>query len=227
MTARSYLKQIGGYVALGVMTIAMALAMAVIFASQALAADNVTATKHNLSANAVAYGITNFGQICVYCHTPHNGSTTAKPLWNRGVPAGPFTMYDNAWSSTINETVDASPGGVSAACLSCHDATIGLDTLTNRPGSSGWAVPTNALIANGASNDYQPRLGTDMRNDHPVSITYRTVDIAGFKAAPASAKLYSNKVECGSCHNPHEDTLATFLRASNAASALCLDCHNK
>lgn len=223
MTARNLVKDLGSYVVLA----GAILILAIIFASQAMAADNVSTTKHNLSANAVAYGITNYGQICVYCHTPHNGNTTAKPLWNKNLPAGPFTMYNNGWSSTIDETVDASPGGVSAACLGCHDGSIGLDTMVNRPGSSGWAAPTNALILNGPSSDYQPRLGTDMRNDHPVSITYRTVDVTGFKAAPASAKLYSNKVECGSCHNPHEDTNATFLRISNAASALCLDCHNK
>lgn len=36
-------------------------------------------------------------------------------------------------------------------------------------------------------------------------------------------------VECASCHNPHGSGagLATFLRISNAASALCTTCHNK
>jgi predicted CXXCH cytochrome family protein len=34
-------------------------------------------------------------------------------------------------------------------------------------------------------------------------------------------------VECASCHDPHSSTNATFLRISNANSAVCLACHNK
>jgi len=34
-------------------------------------------------------------------------------------------------------------------------------------------------------------------------------------------------VECASCHDPHTDANATFLRISNANSAVCLACHTK
>jgi hypothetical protein len=38
-------------------------------------------------------------------------------------------------------------------------------------------------------------------------------------------------VECASCHDPHVEAGgvagATFLRVSNAGSAVCLACHNK
>ena len=34
-------------------------------------------------------------------------------------------------------------------------------------------------------------------------------------------------VECASCHDPHTDTQATFLRISNDASKVCLACHIK
>ncbi len=34
-------------------------------------------------------------------------------------------------------------------------------------------------------------------------------------------------VECASCHNVHDPANGTFLRMSNASSALCLTCHNK
>lgn len=34
-------------------------------------------------------------------------------------------------------------------------------------------------------------------------------------------------VECASCHDPHSETNATFLRISNASSAVCLSCHVK
>lgn len=34
-------------------------------------------------------------------------------------------------------------------------------------------------------------------------------------------------VECGSCHDPHSSTNATFLRVSNTGSGVCLSCHVK
>ena len=34
-------------------------------------------------------------------------------------------------------------------------------------------------------------------------------------------------VECATCHDPHQETNATFLRVSNAGSAVCLACHVK
>jgi len=34
-------------------------------------------------------------------------------------------------------------------------------------------------------------------------------------------------VECATCHDPHQETNATFLRISNAGSAVCLACHVK
>ena len=38
---------------------------------------------------------------------------------------------------------------------------------------------------------------------------------------------YATTVECGSCHDPHNENVATFLRKSNAGSALCSTCHTK
>ena len=44
-------------------------------------------------------------------------------------------------------------------------------------------------------------------------------------------RLYSTgaqlTVECGSCHDPHNSTNTSFLRVSNAGSAVCLTCHTK
>ncbi|MFQ6079522.1 MAG: cytochrome c3 family protein [Thermodesulfobacteriota bacterium] len=33
-------------------------------------------------------------------------------------------------------------------------------------------------------------------------------------------------MECGSCHNPHDNSIRPFLRNTNENSALCLTCHN-
>jgi len=190
--------------------------------------DNVTSSKHNMSTRS---GLTNYGEVCVYCHTPHGGQIQNAPLWNRGFGSGPYAMYNNAYSSTIDMTVAASPQGVSLACLSCHDGTIGLDVIINKPNvdtsraGSGNTMPVNA-------GQFFANLGTELRNDHPISITYDNVVDPAFNAASggkvgSQLPLYSGRVECGTCHNPHNTTNTPFLRVANSASNLCKTCHIK
>jgi predicted CXXCH cytochrome family protein len=215
--------------------------LAAAFVLPALAADDVTNTVHNLSTTASTaartyYVTTGTDEVCVFCHTPHAGNTkVGVALWNKGTPAGPYTMYS---SSTLDMTIAGSPQGVSLACLSCHDGTLALDNMINGPGSGHYTASgasqaytwnsTNTLSSGVAS------LGTDLSNDHPISITYdNTVDTAFNSAASVTAAglpLYgasSDQVECATCHNPHEATLPTFYRMDNAGSAMCTTCHIK
>lgn len=213
------------------------LLLALLPAGLAAQTDNVVNSKHNMSARAAANPtqLTNYGEVCVYCHTPHGGSnSTNAPLWNRnfGPASGAYQMYNNAWSSTIDMQVAASPQGVSLACLSCHDGTIGLDVIVNRPNADTTLAPKNGTMpANGGQ--FFANLGTDLRNDHPVSVTYSTTADPAFHAPDASNRingelpLYSGRVECGSCHNPHNTTYPPFLRKANTSSALCTTCHIK
>lgn len=179
----------------------------------------ITGTKHDFKASAWNPG----GQICIVCHTPHNATTgLAAPLWNHAVTTQTFTLYDNTISSTFNATT-AQPGGVSKLCLSCHDGATAIDNF--------GTTTTGTVLMTGTAN-----LGTVLSNDHPISFTYdatlATAD--GGLVTPSSASLvvtgvplFSAKLECASCHNVHSNTNAPFLRVSNAASALCLKCHNK
>lgn len=167
-------------------------------------------------------------QICIFCHTPHNAAVNvAVPLWNHPVTAQTFTLYSGANSSTFNATT-SQPEGVSKLCLSCHDGTVAIDSFGSRSGA----------IRMGNTRRY---LGVDLRNNHPVSFTFDstlvTADAHGGPAqlvVPVSAQevvpdvpLFQGKVECATCHNPHNNTYGNFLRVSNSASALCLRCHIK
>jgi predicted CXXCH cytochrome family protein len=191
-------------------------------------ADNVSASKHNMSTRS---GLTNYSEVCVYCHTPHGGQIQNAPLWNRNFGTGPYQMYNSAYSPTIDMTVAVSPQGVSLACLSCHDGTVGLDVIINRPNAdtslagSGNTMPANA-------GQFFANLSTDLRNDHPISVTYdNTVDLAFQPKAGEKIDnllpLYTGRVECGTCHNPHNTTNTPFLRRSNGSSNLCKTCHIK
>lgn len=211
---------------------AAAAATALLSAGPAGAQDDVAATKHNMSERAqnTQTGMVDYGEVCVYCHTPHGGPTsTNAPLWNRDFGTGPYNMYDNSWSSTIDMTVAASPQGVSLACLSCHDGTVGLDVVINPPNSYTGPAPSGTeTLPPGLTN-----LETDLRNDHPISVTYNTADDPAFNAPDATGKiggalpLYSGRVECGSCHNPHTTQNSPFLRLANTGSTLCKTCHIK
>ena len=198
-----------------------ALAATLALMAPAVLAAQISNTKHNLNANAYGTGQAQYGEVCVYCHTPHQAMTFV-PLWNHDTTAATFTMYT---SGTIDGTIDAKPGSVSLACLSCHDGTVGLDALVNLPRST-------TLTATGVTmpTDSTGYVGVDLSNDHPVSITYVSGTTGQDMNDPSTlsyARLYNGKVECGSCHDPHDNTNEPFLRAANTNSQLCLDCHNK
>lgn len=168
-------------------------------------------------------------EVCIYCHTPHNGDTTKAPLWSRLDTAGGYTAYT---SPTIDMTI-SSPQGVSLACLSCHDGSLAFNALTN-VGNFADAVNVGTMPA-GDRN-----FGLVLSNQHPISITYDN-DGTGFSdTAFADATLGkvgalplygvdSDQVECGSCHDPHLDEAvdASLLRIPNISSNLCLTCHVK
>lgn len=169
------------------------------------------------------------GEICVVCHTPHNGDTTipGSPLWNHEITAtAAFGVYA---SSTLNAGPMGQPDGLSKLCLSCHDGSVALDNFGGTTTGSTF-ISGNAL------------LGTDLSNDHPISFTYDTAlatadgelwDPATATVAQlgggtiAATMLFSGQMECASCHDVHGTGVASLLRFSNANSDLCLTCHDK
>ena len=219
-------------------TVAIALLLLAATAPSAVRAqDNIATSRHNLSVISgraagftVLTGVADYGEICVYCHTPHGGSTVA-PLWNRAFGAGPYLMYA---SPSINMVINTAPGAVSLACLSCHDGTIAMDVITNRPNASAAISGTATMATLFPTNPGAfKNLGTDLRNDHPIGVTFSTADAAFLSQASivtAGLRFYgatSNQVECATCHNVHSGTNAPFLRRSNTGSLLCLTCHIK
>ncbi len=165
----------------------------------------------------------NAGEVCVYCHTPHNANTAiTAPLWNRASSTATYTMYS---SPTIDMTQAATPQGVSLACLTCHDGTIAIDQYLNGPNPP--AGGKNGTLSG------KKKIGPDLSNDHPISITYDNTKDTEFNALSAiSATLPffgsgNDQVECATCHDVHDATNADFLRVSNSGSALCTTCHVK
>ncbi|MBI3649606.1 MAG: cytochrome c3 family protein [Acidobacteria bacterium] len=184
--------------------------------------------------------------VCDFCHVPHkfNSLTNQPPLlWNVQVKPGPYSVYSSASLNGVARDPSTATSATGAAfmsllCLSCHDGTITQASFyqtTSGMGGAGSTTPPNVGGTSGLSND------------HPVDFTYsaalasadgglRTPTEGAAVRIPyvgtGNLPLYkdqstdtSGRMECATCHNPHNDTNQKFMRMANSGSALCLNCH--
>lgn len=143
--------------------------------------SDVRNTKHNLSASGPGtVKATTESQVCVFCHTPHGATTGAAPLWNRKLGATTYTPYTSSSldAAAIQGSLDQ-PGGSSKLCLSCHDGTIAIGNVNalNGVGSVTIAMqgtgPGGTMPpGSGTTTGFTRNLGTDLGNDHPISVSY-------------------------------------------------------
>jgi predicted CXXCH cytochrome family protein len=200
-------------------------------------AQGMLASKHNLSVTGPGpvRAVTET-QVCVFCHTPHNANP-AQPLWNRGLSGQTYTPYA---SGTLQATV-GQPNGYSRLCLSCHDGTIAIGSIHVLGGQSA----TVNMAHTGAGGVMPPGgtlIGTNLTNDHPVSVVFDAALAAsdGELVAPTSLtgliRLYEganagvrDSIQCTTCHDPHLTVHPKFLKKPvvGRTDNLCLTCHVK
>ncbi len=192
-------------------------------ASNAMAQTGyIVNTKHNFSS----YAWSNH-EICKPCHTPHFSDISQPRLWNHTLTTATYQMHDGSAGTAVDNFDYAS-----RMCLSCHDGTVALDSF-------GGSTTTGNFIPNG------DKLGTDLRDDHPVGSEAEYPPDpkpswwdGAFKATPTSGlslKNWTDKttnkafkvVGCTTCHTPHGKGFPNLLNISNDASGVCLGCHIK
>lgn len=138
-----------------------------------VSAQSILGSAHDMTTQ----GSTGTDQVCVFCHTPHGADTGASaPLWNRVLDTTQtYQRYSSLGSATLDGD-EAPVGSISLACLSCHDGTQARDVVINTPGQGGHSAtgsPIGGTSTLGVlSGSPIPALGTDLRDDHPVSIQY-------------------------------------------------------
>lgn len=226
------------------------------------ALSGVVNSKHDLSAGmgSPAHGAAQlynaYGQVCVYCHTPHAASGQTTRLWNRNLSTANYILYTSPTfiamplqSGISPPILPEQPGsGPSSMCLSCHDGTIAVDAILRTPLQSWVQSPTHQKMLPDATpgacgqchNTTSPEkaaavrhafIGTDLSDDHPVGIAYQFVNNPDFRpiasVLAAGLKFYDGKMECATCHDPHQTTYGSFLRKANVGSSLCQTCHDK
>lgn len=154
------------------------------------------------------------GEICKHCHIPHNSISGITPLWNHQLSSG--SSYQAYTSSTMNSTPAGSPLGSSKLCLSCHDGTI--------------AIENHSGTTTGIRFTSWGNVGTDMRNDHPISFVYDpsiaiedgelhdpTATPSGLGKTISEDLLENGRMECSTCHDVH---------VARKTSSGCGGCHS-
>jgi predicted CXXCH cytochrome family protein len=234
---------------------------------------NIVSTSHNMSStsSATIKAVSNT-QICYYCHVPHQVKETTDAAVTTD-PNGQYPLWNHYLSSTASYGVYSSPsfdplgtditdlGGaiagsatVSNLCLSCHDGTVGVNTLYKGQYASGTRISPDF----GGGNNVAVLMPADMqvgsdtlglRDEHPLNFTYNAAlaaksvslvvptveanNLGGTRMGlrTSSGKflpLFDSKMQCATCHDVHDNSSARpFLRASTTGSEICLACHGK
>ena len=148
-------------------------------------------TRHNMTQSTIGDAAAemdayrnDYGEVCVYCHTPHGSNTTNNlPLWNRTASAANYKTYDTLGTSSLTSNV-SQPGINSLACLSCHDGTLGVDSIINMPGSGGYdagqeTTQSNAFLnqwGNPGGEDASVHIGLDGVNEAAGCLSCHSAD---------------------------------------------------
>lgn len=216
--------------------------------------EDIAATRHNFSATSQeAEDVTSStSEICVFCHTPHGGSSTGTaleaPLWNRNLDydRSSYVLYDQVWSFSFEGTLDdTKPTGYSRLCLSCHDDLIAIGSVVNSVGSGGYFGQTPAADSLGIgimSSEIHPAgsgdltgdtrvLGTNLQNDHPISFLYDST-LAAFDAELTDPGPIPTDLNAVTNLAPAGGYQTGVKRYGNTAtpgvfnSVQCTSCHN-
>jgi predicted CXXCH cytochrome family protein len=215
-------KSVKHFVGKSVKHFVIALGVAGFFLPTAALGQTILGTLHDFTAYAP--------DPCVTCHTSHNAEGGPQGLWNHKLSSNTFSFGDNATtlSGTRLPTNISTWKGISRFCLSCHDGSVAVGAIIN--GASWGTEKAKKLIGENGN----------LEGTHPVAIPYpdqegatynnivSAADPDRYVQNPQGVRLYGNTpgekgMECGSCHNPHENPHGNFLRVER--SAVCTSCH--
>lgn len=160
--------------------------------------DSIVNTRHNLTQGPIGGGRilmdphrNDYEQVCVYCHTPHGANPQVDaPLWNRTATGATYTTYDELGTSTLTQPVTA-PGVNSLTCLSCHDGTLGIDSIINMPNTNSAGAPS----ANYSVNQFQAPMDVGFLN------SWQNVSGNSASHAVLGSEVPGSSVGCMVCHS--------------------------
>lgn len=201
-------------------------------------------TYASLNSSTIDGTILTVGSVSLACLSCHDGTQAMDNIINApgsggfDTTGGGPTGRGYTWDTTTGR-VDADGkliGANNAALLGTdlrNDHPIGIQyggggiVATGAKGAStgttkdtDFVAPTDELL--GSTRIWYVDTGTAGRQKTDLTLYTRpSSDVGG------SAGNFEPFVECASCHDPHTAANPTFLRISNANSAVCLACHIK
>lgn len=234
-----------------ILVVVLAVVIALVGATAAMAA--VEGSKHDITNHLFAAGTpSNLGgdatlpnrEICVYCHTPHGGSSAAGLLWNKAESAiaavsTPYSMVSATGGGQVMSTIST----ITKLCLSCHDGAQAVYYMTNTPNYNVFITATTGTANVNASGFITgaAQLTADFSNDHPVGFDFAQAATAENTRIPGAMIVdpltavggvlplsSTGLMECSTCHDVHNSVAvanSALLRINNAKSALCTACH--
>jgi len=145
----------------------------------ALAFAQIANSRHDLSnvstANVRSTAAGGTDQTCIFCHTPHRGSSQ-QLLWNRTAQTTSYT-WGGATVTTAGTPLVTGLRPQSMACLSCHDGTVGLGDVINSNGAAATFAMQDtagggALTGNRLTGGMRVGVAGNLSGNHPISIAY-------------------------------------------------------
>ncbi len=170
---------------------------------------DIKGSKHDFSNEAWSGG-----NPCSVCHAAESEEPPAEaPLWDENAD------LNRTFGIPLDQSKKAGVG--TTLCLRCHDGAIARDTLGSTKRERFASKEHPGLFETGHKT-----------SEHPVGVDYPLYK-KGYRPvvsvlAKGTVSLPDGKVECVSCHDPHDMTgLGHMLVDTNARSKLCLTCHRK
>lgn len=201
-----------------------------------MAAPATYTTYNSLGTSSLDGATAPVGSVSLACLSCHDGSQAMNTMINQpgsGLYNAGGAAMAGSWGTSANQTAGA----------------LSLGLITNLEKDLQNDHPIGIQYAGGNPTGTYPATGQHtVFNDpdfHPAeSQVLNTKQVWWVETGTAGRQktdmhLYSRSepgintgavqpfVECASCHDPHSDVNPTFLRYSNAGSAVCLACHIK
>jgi len=202
-----------------------------------------------LNTSSLTQPVTQPGINSLTCLSCHDGQTAVDSIIN--MPgAGRYlqtqetsenTAFLNSWNNSRGPDATRHARLSASECLACHSSGAGI-VGAGATDFTAFAIGTDLRNDHPVGVRYPANAGpgTDFKDPPRKEARLAYFDgNANQRADPNEIRLYNTgdgyEVECASCHDPHGVPSAgrgsvfnpTFLRISNASSAVCLTCHSK
>lgn len=214
----------------GFMLAVLCCAAVVLLAGGRTEAGTIAGTGHDFSTRGAS-------GLCITCHGVHKVPNTPL-LWNHTLSAQNFSWSD--YPATVGGTPTPTNlrtwSGSTKMCLSCHDGTVDVGSLMSGTSFTGGKAPAITGAAGDLKGNHPvgiPYPYNGARNTYNGSTTGVNTPVSEYRAVPTKVKMFTDPtvaanntgIECGSCHNPHDNSNGDFLR--DAKLTICQNCHVK